>query len=147
MSNEVRTSVKDFFESYRAAFEALNTAAIADLFTYPLHITSDTGEISLTVIETRDDWIEQVDQLLNMYRTIGFASARILELAATGLSPRLAQAVVHWGLYDGGGSILYDFKAMYTMVMIQDNLCIAAISHDEISKVQAFLSRHKPKHT
>jgi hypothetical protein len=143
MSNEGKPSVNGFFESYRAAFEALNAPAITDHFTYPLHITSDAGEISLTVIETRDDWIEQVYQLLDMYRAVGFSSARILELAVTELSPRIIQAVVHWGLYDSAGGILYDFHAMYTLVMINGSLRIAAISHDEIPKYQAVLSRLK----
>ena len=147
MSNEGKSSVNGFFESYRAAFEESNAPAITDLFTYPLHIISDAGKISLTVIETRDDWIEQVGQLLDMYQAIGFSSAHILELAGTELSPRLIQAVVQWGLYDSAGGILYDFKAMYTLIMINDSLRIAAISHDEIPKYQACLSRLKSKRT
>lgn len=147
MSNKLRPDVNRFFESYRTAFAALNAAAIADLFTYPLHIISDAGEIFLNVIETRDDWIEQLDELLDNYRMIGFSSARILNLALNEFSPRLVQADIHWGLYDGAGGLLYDFKAMYTLVMIDDSLRIAAISHDEIPKYQACLSRLNSERT
>lgn len=147
MSNEMKPGVDEFFETYRASFQAFHAPTIADFFAYPLHITSDTGKISLTVIETRDDWIEQVDQLLDMYRAIGFSSARIFGLAETEFSPRLLHAVVHWGLYNGADDILYDFKVIYTLVRIQDRLSITAISHDEILKYRALLSRLKSDRT
>lgn len=38
--------VARFFESYRAAFERYDSAAIADLFGYPTHVTSDGGSAS-----------------------------------------------------------------------------------------------------
>lgn len=145
MTNEDQLRVLEFFESYRASFEALDASRITGHFTFPLHITSDAEEISLTVIESRDVWMEQVDQLLEMYREIKFSSARILELKETELTQRSFQAVVHWDLHDYEGEHLYDFHTMYTLVMIQFRLHITAIAHDEIPRYQACLSRLKRK--
>ena len=147
MSNEVRSRVDQFFEAYRAAFEAWNAPAIADFFTLPLHITSDARDVSVTVMASRNDWIEQVNRLLGMYRAIGLASARVLELDMVELSPRVLQAVVHWGLHDGAGDSLYDFNAMYTLVTVENRQHIAAIAHNEIPKYQACLSRLKAERT
>src|SRR5947208_847101 len=101
--NETTQSVNAFFESYRIAFERLDAPAIADHYAYPSHITSDTGAIVLVPITGQQDWIGKIEQLLAMYRAIGFCSARVLTLAPTELSPRLAQAMVHWALHDGEG--------------------------------------------
>ena len=95
MSSETQPSVKGFFESYRAAFERLDALAIADHFAYPSHISSDAGEIVLLPISGKQDWIASIEHLLGMYRAIGFSSARVLDLATTELSPRLAHATVH----------------------------------------------------
>jgi hypothetical protein len=141
MLSETAPSVNAFFESYRTAFERLDAPAIADHFAYPSHITSDTGEIVLIPIAAKQDWIGKIEQLLGMYRAVGFSSARILNLAATELSPRLAQAILHWALHDGAGRILYDFEATYTLAKINGTLRIAAISHNEIPRYRACLAR------
>src|SRR5262245_61167213 len=125
MSNEAGSRVDQFFEAYRAAFEARDAPAITDFFVFPLHIISDAGEGSVSVVETRDDWLKQIDRLLGMYRAIDLSSARILELKVTELSPRVVQAMVHWELHDGAGAVLYDFNAMYTLVTMNDRLHVA----------------------
>ena len=135
------TSVTGFFESYRIAFERLDASAIADHFAYPSHITSDSGETVLTPVVTKPDWTRQIEQLLAMYRAIGFASARILNLAVTELSPRLVQAVVEWTLQDTTGSLLYSFQAAYTLAKIDDAVRISAIAHNEIPKYRECLAR------
>ncbi len=133
--------VNAFMESYRAAFERLDAPAIADHFAYPSHITSDTGEIVLIPVAAKYDWIGKLEQLLGMYRAIGVTSARVLDLAATELSPRLFLAILHWELYDGSGRSLYDFEATYTLAEIDGILRIAAISHNEIPRYRACIAR------
>jgi len=140
-TNETVTDVTGFFESYRLAFERRDTSAIADHFAYPSHMTSDTGEIVLSPVVTKPDWTRRIQQLLAMYRAIGFASARILDLALTELSPRLVQAVVDWALQDHIGSLLYTFQAAYTLVKIDDALRISGIAHNEIPKYREYLAR------
>ncbi len=134
-------SVTAFFESYRLAFERLDAPAIAEHFAYPSHITSDTGQIVLIPIAAQPEWTAQIAHLLDMYRAIGFRSARILNLAPTALSPRLVQARVHWALDDGGGCPLYDFQALYTLATISDTLRITAISHNELVRYRAYVAR------
>ncbi len=141
MSSETAQSVTEFFESYRAAFERSDSAAIADLFAYPCHIASDQGEIDLISVATRQEWIGQIERLLGGYRTIGVASARILELTTSELSPRLVQAILHWGLHDKAGGILYDFRAIYTLAAIDGALRITAIAHNEIPQLRAYLAK------
>jgi hypothetical protein len=143
MSDETTRIMNAFFESYRKSFEESDAAAIADHFAYPSHITSDAGDIVLTPIPGRQEWIAQLEQLLGAYRTIGVASARILDLQATELSPRLVQANVHWTLHDRAGRDLYDFDALYTLARIDGNLRIAAISHNETSRLRACLAKAK----
>lgn len=138
---ETTQNVNTFFESYRTAFEQLDASTIADLFAYPSHITSDAREIGLIPITAKEDWIGEIERLLTMYRSIGFGSARIVNLALTELSPRLAHAMVKWALFDSGGNSLYDFQAMYTLVKINDTLRIAAVSHNEIPQYRECLAR------
>ncbi len=134
MIQEPAPSVRTFFESYRTVFERLDPPAIADHFTFPLHLTGDAEEINPLVIPTRQRWIEQVEQLLDMYGRIGFASARILDLTTVELSPRLILAVVNWGLHDAAGRALYEFQAAYTLAEVKGELRIAAIAHNEITR-------------
>lgn len=138
---ETAPSVTAFFESYRLAFEHLDALAIAEHFVYPSHITSDTGQIVLIPIAAQPVWTAQIEQLLGMYRAIGFSSARVLNLAPTELSPRLVQALVHWALYDSGGRLLYDFQALYTLAKINDTLHISAIAHTEVVHYRACVVR------
>ena len=139
--SEAAESVNGFLESYRSAFERLDAPGIADHFAYPSHITSDTGEIILVPVAAKQEWIGEIEQLLAMYRAIGFCSARVFNLASTELSPRLVQATVHWALHDGVGGILYRFQATYTLAKIEGALRIAAISHNEIPQYRECLKR------
>ena len=146
-ANETVIDVTSFFESYRVAFERMDASAIADHFIYPSHITSDTGKIVLLPVVTKPAWTRQIEQLLAMYRAIGFASARVLNLALTELSPRLAQAVVNWALQDDTGSLLYTFQAVYTLAKIDDAVLISGIAHNEIPKYRECLARLESQHT
>jgi len=141
MSGETTPSVNAFFESYRAAFERFDAPAIVDHFAYPSHVTSDTGETVLMAVAGRQDWIVQIERLIGMYRAIAVSSARMLDVVVTELSPRLVQACVRWGLYDGAGNNLYEFDAIYTLAAINGALRITAISHNEIPRYQACRAR------
>lgn len=146
-TSETVTGVIGFFESYRLAFERLDASAIADHFAYPSHITSDTGEIVLLPVVTKPDWTRQIEQLLAMYRAIDFASAHVLNLASTELSPCLVQAMVDWALQDITGSLLYTFQAAYTLAKIDDAFRISGIAHNEIPNYREYLSRLESQHT
>jgi nitrate reductase assembly molybdenum cofactor insertion protein NarJ len=133
--------VRDFFERYRTAFTQYDAAAIADLFAYPAHVTSDTGEVVLTPLPSPALWVEQLQRLLANYRAIGVAAARLSRLEVTDLSPRLCQAVVHWELTDERGRPLYDFQAAYTLAELGGALRISSIAHNEVPRYRTYLAR------
>lgn len=142
MSVETAQSVTAFFGSYRTAFERLDAPAIAGHFAYPSQITSDGGgPIIVTSIVNKQDWTRQIEQLLGMYRKIGFSSGKILDMATTMISERLVQVFVHWILLDRSGRSLYDFEAAYTLANMNGNLRITAISHNEMLKSRMYSVR------
>lgn len=138
------SAVQRCLDAYRAAFEAFDVSAIADLFSYPCQITSDAGEIAVTTVPTRAAWVPQIERLVEAYRTIGVRSAEFLELGTSELTPRLAQATVQWGLVDGDGQRLYDFTASYTLADRGEGLRISAIAHNEVPRLRAILGRQRP---
>ncbi|MDQ3865611.1 MAG: putative glycolipid-binding domain-containing protein [Actinomycetota bacterium] len=134
-----RSSIREFFDAYRAAFETFDVQAVATLFSYPCHVTSGDG-VAVTVA-TREAWVQQVERLLGSYRTIGVRSAEILELEATELTPRLAHATVRWRLRDRAGLRVYDFAASYTLADPAEGMRITAIAHNETPHLRAAVER------
>lgn len=139
--NNTRTTVTEFFDSYRVAFACADAAAIVDHFAFPCHVTTEAREIALTVLGTRADGERTVGQILDMYRKVGVSSARVVDLAASEISPRLAQVMVHWALENGAGVNLYAFEAGYTLVAIDGALRISAIAHNEIQRYREYFAR------
>jgi hypothetical protein len=78
-----RSPVRDFLDAYRAAFEAFNVPAIADLFCYPCQATADADEMEVTTVATREAWIPLIERLVAAYRAIGVQAAEVLGLHAT----------------------------------------------------------------
>ena len=139
--SEAAPMVNAFFQSYRLAFEQRDAPAIAGHFAYPGHMASDMGHIVLGFIDDKENWTGRIQQLLEMYRAIDVASARVVDMTMMHVSPLLLQARVHWELDDSHGRVLYDFLATYTLVTVEDTLRIAAIAHNEIPQYRACLAR------
>jgi hypothetical protein len=137
---EPAPAVQAFFDSYRTAFERSDARAIAGHFAYPCQLTSDADEIVLASVASQEQWIGMIEQLVGSYRRIGVSSARIVEFAATQLSPRLHHAVVRWLLHDGDGNVLYGFDAAYTLAEIGDELRITALAHNELPQLRTYLA-------
>lgn len=138
---DLPADVARFFESYRTAFERFDAAAIADLFGYPTHVTSDGEEVGVLCIATRQEWIRQLDRLLAMYRELGVQSARLVGASVSTLSDRLVQATVRWALDDATGRLLYSFDATYTLGTVGGALRITAIAHNELPRYREALAR------
>jgi len=136
-----RSRADQFLDAYRAAFEASDVLAIADLFSYPCQVTSDAGEITVTTVRSREAWLPQIHRLLAAYRAIGVRSAQILELQMIELTPRLAQATVRWGPVDQEGAPIYEFDASYTLADLGEGMRITAIAHNETPRLRAALER------
>ena len=137
MTSGERSSVEAFFEAYRAAFEAFDVTAIADLFAYPCQITGDSDEVAVATVPGREVWVPTLERLVAAYRAMGVGSAERLQSDVTELSPRLAQATVHWRLLDGEGRRIYDFEAAYTLADLGHGLQIAALAHNEPPRLRA----------
>src|SRR5512145_2834596 len=141
MTADDTRGVDAFFDSYLQAFERFDVAAIAGHFAFPGHVTADSGDVSITAVADERTWLGQLERLLAMYRGIDVASAKIMNLDATALSPRLFQAVVKWRLHDRSGATLYEFDAAYTLVLSGDVLKIAAIAHNEMPRYRECVAR------
>lgn len=143
LTNGERSSIREFFDIYRAAFEAFDAAAIANLFAYPCQITGGGPEIAITTIPDRGVWIPQIQQLLAAYRAIGVRSAQPEELQVVELTPGLAQATIHWGLRDQEERTIYDFDATYTLADFGQGMRITAIAHNETPRLRAAIGRQR----
>lgn len=138
-----RSKVEDFLDAYRAAFEAFDGPAIADLFSYPCQISSDPGEITVTTVPSREAWLPEIERLLAAYRVLGVRSAELRELQVIELTPRLTQAAVRWSLVGGEGARIYDFDASYTLADLGQSTRITAIAHNETPRLRASLERQR----
>jgi hypothetical protein len=134
-----RHDIEEFLDAYRNAFEAFDASAVADLFTYPCQITSDAGERPVTTVADREAWVGQLERLLATYREIGVRSAEILDAQVTEPSPRLVQTTVRWRLLDQAGARIYDFDAAYILLDVGQGMRIAAIAHNETTRLRAAL--------
>ena len=110
------SSAETFLHSYREACERFDALAIVDHFVLPCHVTSDTGASVLR-------------------------SARIVSMSESALSPRVKQAQMRWALQDATAGVLYNFYALYTLVLTGGNLQIVAIAHDEIPQYRECVAR------
>ena len=128
-------SISDFFDSYRQAFERFDVDAIADHFTFPLQVAGDSEPVDLRCVESRDEWLETLTMLIDLYKGFGVTTATVLESTVTTLSDRIAHAAMHWSLRDGSDQEVYDFKGVYTLVAVGGDLRVAAIAHDELGKI------------
>jgi hypothetical protein len=138
-----RSAVRAFLGAYRAGFESFDVAAVADLFYYPCHITSDGAEVTVAVLPTRDAWIPHLEQLLTAYREIGVRSAEVLTVDLVEITERLVQVAVHWGLLGVQGRKVYDFDASYTLADLGDGMRITAIAHNEAPRLRAAIARRR----
>lgn len=129
-----------FFDSYRAAFETLDPAAITEHFGFPFHMTSDGDPPDLTAVPDAATWLAQIGELVGFYRGIGASSARIEEISSTVLSERVEQVAIHWTLHDSAGNDLYDFHASYTLADVGGSPKVVALAHDELVSVAEFLA-------
>lgn len=132
--------VVSFFDSYRAAFERFDVEAIADHFAFPLHIVGESKPVDLRCVGSREEWLETLAMLLDLYRGFGVTTAEVLHSSMMELSEHVAQAVMHWSLRTGSDDEIYDFHGIYTLVEVDGDYRIAAIAHDELGEITAKLA-------
>lgn len=140
-TNQTSITAATFFESYCMAFNRQDAAAIAEHYAFPMLSTIDTGKIVVTPVASKVDLVSQLERLLDMYRAIGFVSARILKISVLEFSPRLTQVSVEWELCGASGKVLYIFQAAYTVSLSEDALRITGVAHNEILHYRECLAR------
>ena len=141
MPESLDSDIQAFFDSYRAAFERRDAAAIAEHFRFPLHVTGDSGEVSAVAIPSVEAWIPQLTRLLAGYAQLDVKTAQIRDARTTRFSPRLAQAAIHWALESSAGKAIYEFDATYTLAATSDEFKITAIAHNEQLRAREMLLR------
>lgn len=129
----------EFFAGYTAAFATYDSATVAEHFTHPLQVVSETGAEPGVTTVGRDEWLTVVERLLGAYRALRVTSAHTDSLQVSVLGPSLQVATVSWTLIRGDGSVAYAFQAAYTLVASQGRLRICAIAHNEQPRLQAAL--------
>ncbi|MET4387509.1 ketosteroid isomerase-like protein [Bradyrhizobium sp. F1.4.3] len=135
MSNQLAEDVKAFFQTYCAAFQALDVEAIADCVTYPSLIVSDGDEITLIAIANRQQCLLTMSKVVELHRQLGAPSGRIHDLSITELSPCLVQASLTMDVLDRASNHLYDFRATYSLAKMVGAWRIAAIAHNQIPRL------------
>lgn len=134
--NAAERRVVEFLHSYKSAFEAFDAERVTDHFVCPVHVTSDADHVSVVSVPNREAWRTQIAGLIDAYRRIGVASAYPAEIRVHLMSPNVLVARVHWRLLRADQSVIYQFHGNYTVVVIDGDLKITAIVHDESARLR-----------
>jgi hypothetical protein len=119
--------VRAFLEAYATAFERLDKDAVADRYGYPAHAVTHSGGVGLVAIPSREAWTAVIERILEMYRAMGVRRATMRDLRVTAVSPQVAQARLVWALHGEGDRLLYEFKATYTLALLESQLKIVQV--------------------
>ena len=130
-----------FFDSYRSAFEKRDVPAIVLHFRFPLQVTGDAGQVTTVVVPTAEAWRPQIEGLLAGYARLSVHTAEVVSSQVTRLSPRLAQAAIHWRLVSADAKPVYEFDASYTLATSEDGLKVTAIAHNEQLKAREAMEK------
>ena len=142
-ANVLNEEVRAFFQSYTAAFEALDVEAIADCVAYPSHIVSDGEEVVLIAMADRQACLAAMDKVVALHRQLGAPAGRIHDLLIMELSPRLVQASLRMEVLDKTSSHLYDFQAIYSLAKSSGAWRIVAITHNQIPRLLRCVSQRQ----
>jgi len=137
-----RAAVEAFIDGYRQTFESFDVAAIAGCFAFPLHVTGEAHDVSLTGVPAAEHWQPAIERIVGAYRTLGVAHAKVRSLEVVEVTARIAHANVHWDLRRADDHPVYDFHASYTVAQTPDGLRITAIAHDEGPRMASAMAKH-----
>lgn len=129
----------ELLERYRTGFASGDVGALVACFTFPLQVVSvGEAEASITIVQA-DQWPGVLQGLLGAYKRLGVTDCVPVAVEATQPMAAVAVVRVQWELRREVRERVYDFTAVYTLVLTQGRLQIAAIAHDELAKMQAAL--------
>jgi hypothetical protein len=137
-----RAAVEAFMEGYQQTFERFDVAGVAGHFAFPLHVTGEAHDVSLTVIPSLEHWTPAIERIIGAYRTLGVSHAKVRSLEIADVTARIAQANVHWDLRRADDHAVYDFHSSYTVALTPDGLRITAVAHDEGPRLASAMAKH-----
>ncbi|MFN7211990.1 MAG: hypothetical protein ACK5US_03495 [Lysobacteraceae bacterium] len=118
--------LRQFFDTYRDAFNRLDGEAVARLYAIPSGIASDTGYEHWTAFDPiRDNMVA----LCRLYRDHGFVQARFEPGTFIAQGVQYAVADLHWHIARAGDSPPWVFSTTYNLIRTVDGwrvlLCTA----------------------
>lgn len=132
--------LQTFFDEYRATFASFDLAALAKLFAFPLHVVSATGGEPSISVSDEAGWPGVLEALFGAYQALGVVDADPLAFEVAEVAGDVGSVHVHWQLRRDDGSPVYDFTAIYTVVLLEGGYRVSAIAHDELPKLAAAMS-------
>lgn len=108
-----------FFDRYRAAFNALDGDAVADLWHSPSGIADRRG---FTVWADDAPMRDNMHRLCDVYRGNGYARADFELLQHLSLGADHAVANLQWRLWRSDGSLLQAFRTGYQLARTADGV-------------------------
>jgi len=124
-----------FLEAYASDFQRQDKDAVADRYAYPAHVVTHDGGVALVPAPSREAWLAVIERILKMYGAMGVRRAAMVELRVESVSPQIAHAHLTWDLHGEGDKPLYQFKATYTLALLNGGLKIVqVISENEQPK-------------
>jgi hypothetical protein len=126
-------------EQYGRAFARADAQALVGCFAFPLQVISVADGGASHSIASAEEWPGVVERLLGAYRRLGVTDCVPLAVEVPTLMDAVAVVRVNWALRRQNGERVYDFTAVYTLVLIGGRFRIVVIAHDELRKMQAAL--------
>lgn len=116
--------IATFFDSYRAAFDALDARAVAAHFAAPSMLIEDKAHVWMTA----DEVAANMERLLALYRDNGYAGASYEIESSMPQGDAAVTANLIWTIARQGGAP-WRFRTSYTLRWVDDVwkivLCIA----------------------
>jgi len=105
--------IDTFLTRYRDAFNALDGAAVADLYAVPSGIASDTG---YTHWPTLEPIVKNMVALCQLYRDNGFANAAFTPAQFFQQGTQFAVVDLHWHIDRNTGQAPWVFNTTYNLM-------------------------------
>lgn len=109
----VGESLDQFFDRYRAAFDAFDAESIASFLHSPCFMVNRD---SVTQWSTREAILGNCQGLLAYHREHGYARASISDLETLASSERLAIARVRWSVFRSDDSLIWQWPNAYNLI-------------------------------
>ena len=124
-----RDQLDTLFKQYATAFDQMDIKAISHFCADNFMSAGPNGIIS----QTKQEYVEKAEQVVNFYRSIGRKSARIISKRMMPICDKYTMVVIRWGItFEKTGSALIEFDISYIIYEEEpDPKIILFISHED----------------